>query len=330
MYQAHFRQNNPGKTIAIELIPLSLLLLAVISFIQYYSDQTLFRSALQDSSHTLVFFLGSLLALRLSAMLSRPRRLSTATRSVMVAALCFVAGIIIELIQPMFGRSTSFLDIWYDLLGVSAAAICFYLASQDRRSGPTSWIKTSSMASIAILLLAISTILPAYYYHIEQRQQRALPTLVDFEHHWQNELFHASYGGHVAVIEAPASWHHAAGKVAKLTLSNQTYPGITFKHLPADWSSYQTLKFELFSKHTQTRNIELRIHDKQHDNRYQDRFNKTLSVVKGLNEVSIPLSEVLTGPDAREMNMQELDGLGLFAISPTEPLVVYLDNLRLE
>ena len=74
----------------------------------------------------------------------------------------------------------------------------------------------------------------------------------------------------------------------------------------------------------------VRVHDRAHDQRFADRFNRSLVILPGLNRVAIPIDEIRRAPDRREMDLRYVRGIVLFAYRLTEPTHVYLGALRLE
>ena len=315
-------------------------LILTIYYVDQIDESNLFWRAIQDSSHTLVFFLGTYLSLRCMTALRLFPSFTNGARIALVLSLSFIAGITIEIVQPFFGRSASFLDIWYDLLGCTAGALIFYLRvhlpNQERQNHAQehgksrSALKKAGLILTTIAVLSISCILPAYYYRVLTLQDTAMPMLFNFDADWEKEFLQLQAGAHLSIVDAPEGWTEHDSKVAKLTLSSQHYPGLTFRDIPRDWSKYQFLILEMFSKQNPTNAITLRIHDQQHNNRYQDRFNLSLKLSAGLNEIKIPLRHVSLAPTNREMNLQQIAGMALFTIKPQSPSSIYLDNIRLE
>mgnify|MGYP000488702925 CR=1 FL=1 len=328
-----------------ESIFVAFVLFLTIYYVDQIDESNLFWRAMQDSSHTLVFFLGTYLSLRCMTALRLFPSFTNGARIALVLSLSFIAGITIEIVQPFFGRSASFLDIWYDLLGCTAGALIFYLRvhlpNQERQNHTQehpsndheksrSAFKKAGLTLTTLALLSISCILPAYYSRVLTLQDTAMPVLFNFDADWEKEFLRLQAGAHLSIVDAPKGWAKHDSKVAKLTLSSQQYPGLTFRDLPQDWSKYQFLKLEIFSKQSPTNAITLRIHDQQHNNRYQDRFNLSLKLSAGLNEIKIPLRNVSLAPTNREMNLQQIAGMAIFTIKPQSLSSIYLDNIRLE
>ena len=78
-------------------------------------------------------------------------------------------------------------------------------------------------------------------------------------------------------------------------------------------------------------NVELslhgRIHDLlhwQHGQVFKDRIHQRFTLHSGWNDLRISLDAVRTAPAAREMDMHEIEGFGMFVIRQVRPLVIYL------
>ena len=63
---------------------------------------------------------------------------------------------------------------------------------------------------------------------------------------------------------------------------------------------------------------------------YVDRFNRSFEIQKGVNRISIPLSEISEAPQGRAMDMKHIQSLALFSAQPEKGFSLYFDNLRLE
>jgi hypothetical protein len=62
---------------------------------------------------------------------------------------------------------------------------------------------------------------------------------------------------------------------------------------------------------------------------YADRFNKKFSLSTGWNLIRIQLKEIENAPHERKMALNQIQGLGIFAISLSKPKTVYVDYVRL-
>lgn len=111
------------------------------------------------------------------------------------------------------------------------------------------------------------------------------------------------------------------------------YSGAKLYDFPRDWEGYQWLAFEVFNPAEAAVSLTIRINDRIHDqegHQYSDRFNKKLLVDPGWNHFEIPLVEVEQAPSNREMDLNNVFGLGLFTTNLKEPRVLLFDYFRLQ
>ena len=76
----------------------------------------------------------------------------------------------------------------------------------------------------------------------------------------------------------------------------------------------------------------LKIYDRQHqlsDYAYSDRFNHSLQLNPGWNDISISLDEVQSAPRNRELDMAEIVSFSLFLPQLDKPLIMFFDGLHL-
>jgi hypothetical protein len=118
----------------------------------------------------------------------------------------------------------------------------------------------------------------------------------------------------------------------KVMLTTDMYSGIGLKYFPGDWSGYEYLNFSIFNTGKDPLKIICRVNDRQHvqsEQRYQDRFNRSFELIQGWNDIRIPLDKIANAPANRTMNMHNMQGLTVFTVKLTQPMVIYLDYIHL-
>jgi hypothetical protein len=91
------------------------------------------------------------------------------------------------------------------------------------------------------------------------------------------------------------------------------YPGLVLEELPADWRGYQTLAITVRNPGPAPESLTVRIHDLAHDQRYDDRFNRTFLLAAASTEIiRIPLSEIAAAPAGRPLDLASVAGLVMF------------------
>ena len=111
-----------------------------------------------------------------------------------------------------------------------------------------------------------------------------------------------------------------------------TDSGVSLAEFPGDWTGHQALEFSVFSPATDPLELVCEVNDREHRRRgyqYQDRFNRRLTVAPGWNDFTIPLEEIRTAPQAREMDLSQVATFQLFAVRLPQPRTIYLDQVML-
>ena len=304
---------NPFKSSLI-----ALLLALLIAGIESVENQNLFWGPLHDSAHAFAAFL--LTSLTISLL--KPELQATGLKLAQIGGAFFAAGIALELIQPAFGRSASFTDIYYNFVGIVCA-----LAMAGSRHLNTIPKLSIRLVSLAILLSSLTV--PVFGAATLSKRNQAIPSLLNFEDSWQRRLYRAGGRANLSLISNPTGWKNGSTAL-KVDFPTTKYPGFSVPHIFPDWRAFHSLKLSVFSKNEEIIYITLRIHDKQHDHDYTDRYNQRLEIKPGINQIEINLEEVQNKPEGRQMEMEKIAGLAIFAVSPEETFSLYFDDLRLE
>jgi hypothetical protein len=302
-------------------------ILAVVTFVDLPGDNRL-MGEMQNTAHTFVFGLLSLLALALIRHTPSLRNSGTLFHYLAAGTLCLMAGIGIELIQAMIHRDADIWDVVRDGAGI-VAFLGFYSLG-ERSSAGTQAFKLRLLIAGASLLILVAAMIPAArisYAYIER--ERAFPLLLDFTsscyHH-----FLSTHHAQVTVVTAPREWVQAAGQsVARVTLHPGRYPGIEVADLHPDWTGFAVLSMKLYSPQNMPFPLVIRIHDRQHNFALSDRFNRRLTIMPGENIVRIPLRAIQTAPRQRKMDMQAIKAIILFAPGLKQDTTFYVSDLRL-
>jgi len=183
---------------------------------------------------------------------------------------------------------------------------------------------------LAVVLLVASLASLALLARADLMRAAAFPRICDFESSWEAE-FYDTHGADLTAAALPETWWTDGNRRAgRLTFHPGTYPGFHIKELSPDWRGYDRLCMDVYSEEPSPRELVVRVHDRDHDNALSDRFNRAIRIQPGVNPISIPLSEVRTAPESREMDMAAIHGLSIFAVRPDTAFTVYLDAIRLE
>ena len=272
------------------LLAIVAILLPALALFAALPASPIILAVLNDAAHAPVFALLALVLLRLLGSLTRwtlPARLGAAF------ALTVAIGGTVEWLQSLIGRDAEWSDLALDALG-AAAVIGGALAVAGRR-----WLGCA-----IVVVAAVSALWPlgeaccAYF-----ERQRQFPTVVDFDSRldW---YFLRSRG--VAV-------ESGAGCTA-FRITGGAWPGITHVEPQPDWRGRKALLVEVANLGRDALGLTLRVHDAAHDNRAEDRFNRSFTLAANARErISIPLAAIAAAPTGRELDLAQVAGLILFA-----------------
>ncbi len=117
--------------------------------------------------------------------------------------------------------------------------------------------------------------------------------------------------------------------VACVDASPGQYPGFILLEPFPDWRGYDTLEIDIFLDDAAPRVFVLRVHDRQHNNQYADRYNSSVQLEPGFQTLQFDLMQVKEGPANRQLLLNEIDGVTLFMYQLERPLTFYLGEMRL-
>ncbi len=244
-----------------------------------------------------------------------------------LAAVALGAGS--ELLQLGADRNPDPRDVWSDALG---AAACLLAASTFDPHTPFSAASRKRARAIcralALLLLLLAFAPAVRVADSYAARAAAFPALCDFAGTWEADFI----ATHRAGFAYTSSTRQDGAEVPALRLDFEPALYSAFKLIEPypDWTGYQRLRLVLRSELDHPVDLVLRIHDRAHDDRYADRFNRRLTILPGQNAFAIPLDEIRRAPDAREMDLSAIARLSVFALAPAERFSIELLALGLE
>lgn len=234
-----------------------------------------------------------------------------------------VASLLIEGIQSQVGREANWRDVLGNLTGFWLGMFWAHGTCARVKNG----VWGGRLLGLSLLVWQLAS--PAQQAFDSWYRLQQFPVLANLE----NPRDLRAWTGDLARVTQPVAEgrYSLAIRLASKPSGQGRYTGAELKHLWGDWRGYRTLNFALYSHQPLT--LTLRINDRQHDrfgNRYEDRFNRALSLTSGWNHFSIPLEDIFAAPEGRRMNPAQVQRLLLFTRRSDEPEVFYLDDLRLK
>jgi hypothetical protein len=274
---------------------------------------------LLDVAHVLGFAVLAFAAARFC--LSSRTRLNVPQSVLAAGVFSILVAVLSELAQIPTGRDANLGDLFRDSAGIVAgvSAATAVLVPARWRIGP---------AAVALAALATGLGEPSAPLLARVAAQARFPVLMDFDSALDTPLIQRM-SAKVELVPAPPGWPKP-GKVARIEpRGNWRYEGISFFGLPGDWSGYGEVEFLLAAEDDVRLNLTVRVHDRDHDNQYADRFNRTFDVGREPVRVSIPLAEIRDAPSTRKLDLRNIQDFTVFATAPYES-AFYLDELHLK
>lgn len=272
----------------------------------------------RDLGHLLYFALLAGLLLRWNPV----ARLTLARQWMIILVITLLLGASIELMQNGTTRTPDTGDVLRDLIG-SLLALVF--GSPGSRLQPPSRRLALRFVVLALALAQTGPLAKSLTDEAIARHQ--FPLLSGFETPFELDRWSGSAGLSVESITSISQ-----GKLLKLSLTTDQYSGAALRYFDGDWTAARTLKITLYSPDADPLMITFRIHDLRHadgNEEYEDRFNHSFLLTQGWNRIEIDLDEVRRSPAGRNMDMNRIRGLEIFAVSLPAPRTLYLDDVRL-
>lgn len=269
-----------------------------------------------DLGHIAMFALLTAIIIRDSKWLNKKKLI---VQFILIISFTIVLGALIEGIQLLIGRTSEFIDIWRSIVGSLIAFVFFKDYSNKNKI-------VVNIAKVFVLFLLLVAAWPLIKSVTDEIQaQIDFPVIGDFENAFELEKW---YGHSYLSIDDEFVVHgNCSLKADLLTIK---YSGISISYFPADWKQYSKLKFNVYNSDDESLQLTCRLHDKYHNNNYNDRFNKTFTFNPGWNEIAIKLEDIINAPADRLMDISEMKNFALFAINLPERKTIYFDYLRLE
>ena len=278
-------------------------------------------SAAWDLGHILFFTLVSwLLCIRLLPR-AVDKKISVLFLQVFLAVFCIGLGV--ELVQMILGnRYPGISDILRNQLGC-LVAIAFFcpIRSTVRRQ----FRFLFQLIVVVFLFFAVWPLTRAIIDEKIARQQ--FPVLSDFETPFERWRWH-----NINQLQIDETVVRHGRKSVKIQLTTATYSGASLFYFANDWRKFNWLHFSVYNPDLAPLALHCRIHDvhhAEHGQIFADRFHKRFLLQTGWNDIEISLAEIKSSPAGRVMDMQQIEGFGIFVVRQSQPLIIFLDHVYL-
>jgi len=236
--------------------------------------------------------------------------------------IAVVLGSGIELVQSQVGRTSNWNDVINDVLG---SMLSVFLFSPQRRQLR---LKTLLLLSIGIILtIAMHNRYLAIVLIDDYHARQKFPVLADF-----STPFEVSRWQGGSIVQIARDSDLPAEDILQIEFTTERYSGVSLQHFPRDWQGYSVLQFEYYNPSEEPIYVTCRIHDRGHvegDQLYSDRFNRQIQLHSGWNNFQIRIQEVKNAPKSRQMDINDIMGIGVFVSRQKRPQTIYISEVRL-
>lgn len=209
-----------------------------------------------------------------------------------IAFLIFLAGLTIEIIQPLFSRGFSIKDITTNFFGT----LIFYLYVSQKRG----------LLTFTALLASCFVLIPIFNdYKLYQKRLISFPILFDPS----TVLIKAAESSFDSKLTTPS-------KTCELEIvpSKKKWSGVKINMGYSNWERYRTLAIALKNPKDSPMNLGLRIDDDGDSKEFENRYNSDIYLPANSNiELEIPIASISKKVTARKFNLTKIKRILIFA-----------------
>jgi len=229
--------------------------------------------------------------------------------------IIFLIAIGIEWFQSLIGRDASWEDVGLDMLG--AWLVMFWCQSANKQI----WVGRVITGILLLLQLSVPGYMLAQRYHM----QNQLPIIANFE--TSSEMRRWSRR-----VQQSDEHVHDGQYSGKISLSANRFSGVSLRRVAMNWTGYTKFTFNIYNPDTEALPLHVRIDDFHQEGRWrsEDRFNRSITAKPGWTKTIIDLKDIEEGPAQRKLDMKNLKQFRIYASGLQEPVIFYIDNIRLE
>lgn len=308
--------SNTRKTTILSIALITGFLLFFFGGPEHYSLRSI--QHLWDLGHILFFAFFTYALIEYSKSITN---LNFYKQVIICVLVVFFIGLSIETIQLYIGRAFELSDIGRNISG-SMLSILFFSPSRNQIHS-----LLLNIYRAILLLILILYILPLVLSLLDEHNAKSyFPVLSDFETPFEIKRWESN--GRLERRREPDTGNH----VLKVYLSTDEYSGASLIHIHRDWDKFKYLKARIYNPQNKGLDAELRINDIYHElsnYSYNDRYNQSIHLLNGWNEIKIDLSAARSSPRSRSMDMNNIDNFSIFFVKLNKPRIIFIDDVIL-
>lgn len=311
-------------------------LLALVVFAALPHTMRFFH-LLQKLAHPVVF---GAIALLVLALLRPTWRRSTCQLYLAALLITVALGAATELLQFFTHRDPSVLDVLRDSLGAVTALAAWATGIAPRPTAKPAW--PPRLAALAVALAGACVMLKPITIGLLAYGHRDLsyPVLAAFDSPL-DQYFVSALGTHATGaagaglrrVAQPERWARAPGEQAlSVPLAPGPWAGVSLDEPYPNWRGREALLVDLTNTAPTDLEISVRVHDRAHVYRYEDRYNGSWPLPGATRTVlRIALRDIEAAPRGRRMDLEHIAGVMIFLPgSPANPPALLVNRVWLE
>jgi len=307
------------------------LVMGTMIFVQLPFDTRIMKE-FQNTGHTIASGILAGVVLTLIKNIDLNKKLTIKLHYIVAIVIAMLCGIFVEIFQLVIGRDAEVKDVVRNMIGV--ISIIGVYASFDKNLIEILGKKKYSARRITILIISIflllSGMVPLYNLSIAYFQRnKAFPVLLDFQSGWSRYFYSLNKTLLVDLRLEDIIQNSKNIYKKRVVFLPGEYSGINYQEPVSDWSEWSYITFYIYIKNEPQMFIGLRINDKNHNNFYEDRYNKKIILNKGANIVRISLLDIKNSPKNRKMDMTSIQSMILFSMHRDQKEII-MSNIILE
>ena len=249
-----------------------------------------------------------------------PRHRTAVAKAGVVSGAAVSLALLIEIFQPLAGRSAALGDI---LLGTAGcfSVVAVYLGLRTASERARRWLVATAVVLLLLSVLPLMLILGDQW-----SARRAFPVIDSFER--PVELGRWVVEG-CLVSQSPDHVTHGKSSMRlEVIPSEERYPSAFLGDGAMDWRGYRRLKLDVYLEGGGSRTLWVRADDRETPP-YEERAQVAIEIKAGANRLALDVPAFAQLPGGRVLDLGHIVTFGVFLDGAQPGDVLYLDQLAL-
>ena len=263
-------------------------------------------NAFTDFGH--IIFFGAL-----TFLAYRQMPFSPTINSILILLAAFIGGVTIEILQDFVGRDSSWSDVFKNMLAT------LFVLSWLNKARLVIWIGRVITSLLVFLNLVFLIVITINQHKVFQE----FPVLSNFESGYDFQRWKGT-------TKRVKSFKSQGQYGMQVKFRENRYSRFEIANFPRNWSDFSNLCFDIYNPDDDSLPLTIRINDYKYNRRRNDRYQQPLLVKPSWNYICIPLEEIKNGPSNRELELNAVRRIVVFAYQLETTRTIYTDNWRLQ